>query len=292
MLVAMTEACAEHGAAEVTVARVVQRAAVSRRTFYEIFEDREECLLAAVDHAVAGLEESLRAASAAERSWSARMRAALAALLLELQSEPGLARLCIVETLKAGPVVLERRRQLLDVLVAAVDEGRGESKRSLLLPPLTAEGVVGGALAVLHARLLEDSGRPLLELLNPLMAMIVHPYLGQAAALRELSSAVSAVDPVGRAGVADPFKGLPIRFTYRTTRVLATIASTPSASNREVAEAAGIADEGQMSRLLRRLEKCELIENRGEGRVKGEPNAWRLTERGAAVHHTLDVRRA
>jgi DNA-binding MarR family transcriptional regulator len=88
-------------------------------------------------------------------------------------------------------------------------------------------------------------------------------------------------------GVKDPFKGLSIRFTYRTARVLATIAEDSGASNRMIAENAGIADDGQMSRLLRRLQGAGLIENLGEGHTRGEPNAWWLTERGEAIHATL-----
>ncbi|MGA7704589.1 MAG: helix-turn-helix domain-containing protein, partial [Solirubrobacteraceae bacterium] len=82
----------------------------------------------------------------------------------------------------------------------------------------------------------------------------------------------------------------PIRFTYRTALVLGTIAEEPGASNRHVAERAGIVDEGQVSRLLRRLQDCELIENRGDGHARGEPNAWSLTERGEAIHAAIDTK--
>ena len=71
--------------------------------------------------------------------------------------------------------------------------------------------------------------------------------------------------------------------------MLDTIASEPGASNRHIADTSGIADEGQMSRLLRRLEGCELIENEGEGHTKGEPNAWALTERGQAIQAAIAV---
>jgi hypothetical protein len=57
-----------------------------------------------------------------------------------------------------------------------VDEGRSESKTAP--PPLTAQSTVGGAVSVIHTRVLEENPRPLAELLNPLMSMIVHPYLG------------------------------------------------------------------------------------------------------------------
>jgi len=117
--------------------------------------------------------------------------------------------------------------------------------------------------------------------------MIVQPYLGPAAAQKELERpAVTAVGEAPRVP-ADPFKDLPIRVTYRTARVLATIAADPGASNRYIGTAAGAPDQGQVSKLLGRLQRSGLIENYGAGHASGEPNAWRLTPRGQAVHAAL-----
>lgn len=74
-----------------------------------------------------------------------------------------------------------------------------------------------------------------------------------------------------------------MRLTYRTVQVLIVIAAKPGASNREIADRSGISDQGQISKLLTRLQRLELVENRGEGQPKGAPNAWHLTERGARV---------
>ena len=236
------------------------------------------------------------------------MYAARSRLLLEqLDGEPDVARLCIVEAPRAGHQMLERRRDVLEALATAVDDGRAQTRSGAGPPPLTAQGVVGGVLSVIHARLIEsspsstagsqgngraksgDGASALVDLTNPLMAMIVHPYLGPIAAQKELERPAPSAPPSSPRGGADPFKGLPIRFTYRTARVLDTIASEPGTSNRHIADTSGIADEGQMSRLLRRLEGCELIENQGEGHTKGEPNAWALTERGQAIQAAIAV---
>jgi AcrR family transcriptional regulator len=314
LLLAIGEVVAGSGLEAATVGRVCEQAGVSRRTFYELFEDREACLLAAFDQAIARIVEKVVPIFRCECRWRERVLGALSALLVQLDCEPEVAHLCVVEVPRAGPELLERRRRVLEVLAAAVDEGRGETRGAAEAPPLTAQGVVGGALSVIHARLLAiprpgecpgpDAGAvrageatrgdctsaSLVELTGPLMAMIVHPYLGPAAARRELERpAPTTLPPAPRNG-ADPFKGLPIRFTYRTARVLSTIASDPGASNRHIADSSGIADEGQMSRLLRRLHSCGLIENRGEGHTRGEPNAWTLTERGEAIHTAIAVR--
>jgi chromosome segregation and condensation protein ScpB len=78
-----------------------------------------------------------------------------------------------------------------------------------------------------------------------------------------------------------------MRLTYRTVRVLIAVAANPGASNRRIAEAAGVADQGQISKLLTRLEHLGLIENVGEGSARGEPNAWNLTAKGAEVEHAI-----
>jgi AcrR family transcriptional regulator len=287
LLLAMSELLGEVGVEDATVGRVSKRAGVSRRTFYEVFEDREECFLAALDQALERIAGEVALTYARPGKWSVRVRAALAALLEHFDAHPGVARMCVIETLRAGPGVLERRRRVLGVLAVAVEEGRTEARQEHGPLPLTAEGVVGGALAVIHARLLEAGHGPLAELVNPLTAMVVHPYLGAAAARRELERPAAKTVVVVADGMKDPFKGLSIRFTYRTARVLATVAEDSGASNRMIAESAGIGDDGQMSRLLRRLQEAGLIENLGEGHTRGEPNAWWLTDRGEAIHATL-----
>jgi AcrR family transcriptional regulator len=291
-----------------SVARVCAGAGVSRRTFYEQFEDREHCFLALFDDALARATLVAQTAVGERSGWRERVRAGLCALLLFVSEEPALGSLLVVEALGGGPKVLERRAQALDVLRGVVDEGRVEARAGQEPPPpLTAEGVVGAVLSVLHARLLEhgavdpvangSSPAPgsLIGLLNPLMGMIVLPYLGRAAAARELARAVprrparvSGALRAPRAMVpSDPLDGLDMRLTYRTLRVLSAIASQPGASNRQVGEAAGIHDQGQISKLLARLERLGLIHNAGQGQPRGEPNAWTLTTRGTEVQTAL-----
>jgi AcrR family transcriptional regulator len=313
LLLAFAEVLAEHGLEDAGVGRVCKRAGVSRRTFYDLFDDREACFVAVLDAAIERLSQSVLPAYAHEGRWRERVRGALAALLAFFDGEPALARACLIETLKAGPAVIERRRRVLDALTVAVDEGRSESKDGAGPPPLTAQSTVGGAVSVIYARVLacpppamggprtshrgrqagEDSLRPLGDLLNPLMSMIVHPYLGSAAARRELDRPVPQTAHASNGDaprcVQDPFKDLPIRITFRTARVLATIAAQTDASNREIGDAAGVADQGQISKLLRRLAGYGLIENHGEGHTKGEPNAWRLTERGHAIQRAIEL---
>lgn len=143
-------------------------------------------------------------------------------------------------------------------------------------------------LTIVHARLRSDPQR-LSILVNQLMWTIVLPYLGPAAAARELRRRVSEPAPDSPALTSPPLRPPRLRLTYRTSRVLETIALAPGASNIEIGEAAGITDQGQTSKLLARLARLELIENFGAGQPEGAANAWRLTEAG--VEFELAIRR-
>src|SRR3977135_679977 len=81
VLAAMTEVAAERGAANVSVGHVVARSGVSRRTFYELFDDREDCFLAAFDDTLEHVAASVIAAYEAPGAWRTKIRAALTALL-------------------------------------------------------------------------------------------------------------------------------------------------------------------------------------------------------------------
>jgi AcrR family transcriptional regulator/DNA-binding MarR family transcriptional regulator len=290
ILSAMGEVAAERGAGAVTVAHVVARAGVSRRTFYDLFEDREACFLAAFQEALGRVAGMVLPAYRGSGSWRERTRAALWALLVFFDAHPAAARLCVVEALAAGPRALERRQEVVRLLIAAVDEGRAEvPKGSRQPPPLAADGVVGAVLSVIHARLLQPMHKPLAGLLGELMGMVALPYLGPAGARREIERPTPPSLPTQIESASDPLGELDMRITYRTVRVLMTIAANPGASNREVAAQAGISDQGQVSKLLGRLEHLGLARNTGIGAVKGAPNAWRLTSRGEQVERAIHV---
>jgi AcrR family transcriptional regulator len=286
LLAGMAEVAAQRGVGTVTVAHIVARSGVSRRTFYELFNDREDCLLAALDQAIGRASAAVLPAYASSERWRERMRSALGALLQFCDEEPALARLCVVESLGAGPRALERRTGIVRILIAAVDEGRSAARPGKDAPPLTAEGVVGAVLAVIHARLLEPDRQPLSPLTPALTSMIVAPYLGSASAEQELHKPAPPLKTKSRPR-KDPLDGLDMRLTYRTVRVLIAIGANPHLSNRGVAAASGIADQGQISKLLTRLQNLGLIANRGAGQVKGAPNAWALTPKGVDVERSM-----
>jgi AcrR family transcriptional regulator len=293
ILNAMAEVASERGAGAASVAHIVARAGVSRRTFYDLFDDREDCFLAAFEEAVAQAARTVIPAYDGQTRWRERIRAGLLALLVFCEEEPALARLCVVEALAAGSRALQRRGEVLDRLLWAVDQGRAERPvRVPEPPPLAAEGAVGAVLAVIHRRLVGGGSEPLTALLGELMSAIVLPYLGSSAAQKELQRAAPQIKKIKKSMHGDPLEGLDMRITYRTVRVLIVIGSRPCASNREIATEAGIADQGQVSKLLARLQSLGLVCNDGAGHAKGAPNAWVLSPRGLEVERAIRVQSA
>jgi AcrR family transcriptional regulator len=288
----------EVGYVNASVAHITSRARVSRRTFYELFADREQCLLAAFEDVLGLLGRELAAARLDGLPWRERVRLGLWTVLSFFEREPALARLCVVESLQGDAALLARRAEVLESLAAFVDAGREQGAKGAQATPLTAEGLVGATLSILYTRVQRRDSEPLTALLGELMGLIVLPYLGAAAAKRELARPLptSTTAPRKRAGgeerfADDPFAGVTMRLTYRTMRVLECVASEPGASNRRVGALAEVPDQGQISKLLSRMERLGLLVNTGKARPKGEANAWELTELGERVirHLNLDT---
>jgi AcrR family transcriptional regulator len=274
----------DRGWESVTVSGIIGRAGISRQAFYRLFNSREECLVAVLEQAVEQATARVGAAYDSRARWVDRVRAGLLALLELFDEQPELAELCVLTAVAAPHATLAHRKKILDTLAAILDEGREEPRAVPTPSPLAAEAAIGGALAVLHRRLLQRERQGLVELLNPLMAIVVLPYLGVAAAADEMKRpAPRAVARVSRGGGRQPLDGLNIRLTYRTMRVLTTIAAQGGLSNLEVSRRAGITDQGQISKLLARLASIGLVENIGAGRSSGLQNAWRLTPKGMQV---------
>jgi len=305
----MAEEVAIHGASSLTVALLIARARVSRRLFYEQFADIEDCFLASFDWGVGQSRAAVVEAVDAERNWREQIRSGLAALLRFFDQQSLLAQLCVVHAAGGGLRVVERRAQAMAELCEAVDRGRTETSSARAPGGMVAEGVVGAVVAVLYTRLLargpgaaggfagpSEGESALIELHGELMNLIVLPYLGAAVAARELgrsappptrSATPPPVQPVGAGGPEEPAA----RLTYRTVRVLRAIAELPAASNREVAERAGIVDQGQISKILTRLEYQGLVANRrGPSAARGTPNSWWLTDSGEALEHEVSQR--
>jgi AcrR family transcriptional regulator len=274
---------------------VARRAGVSETVLFDVFPTVEECYRAAFEEGLDRLSRTVDDARAREQAWLERVRSGVVALLGFFDDEPSWAHLLLGEASIAGTQALRYEQRLLGVITGLLgDAGPNALNEPATPSQMTAELVAGGAFAVIRARALQESGETLVELAPPLMAFIVTPYLGEVAARAELEGrpacrgeSPEARSEIARAQALSRAGELPIRATHRTTLVLRAIAGAPYSTNREVAQAAGLVDEGQASKLLARLERQGVIENVGIGAVRGEPNAWLLTPSGRRAFELL-----
>jgi AcrR family transcriptional regulator len=189
LILAMLKAAAELGYRETNVQDVIDRAGVSRPTFYEHFANKEDCFLAAFDVSAQRLREKLEAA--AEKGgdvWRDRIRYALEALLQFASTEPETARTLIVEARAGSAKAVLRRVEMLDRFADCLEtQARELLPYSASTSALTASGVVGGVESLLYSRLCKGEHAELEALLPSLMYFVVLPYEGHEAAGEELA---------------------------------------------------------------------------------------------------------
>jgi AcrR family transcriptional regulator len=184
LIVAMLSAAADLGYLETNVQDVIDRAGVSRPTFYEHFSNKEDCFLAAFDTSADRLRKKVAAATRKGGDvWRARVQFGLEALLDYAQREPATARTMVVEARAASAAAVKRRVELMDEFARCLQDQAAE-----LLPSgaadnaMTAAGIVGGVESLLYSRLCKHEYDQLEELLPSLMYFVVLPYEGHEAA--------------------------------------------------------------------------------------------------------------
>jgi AcrR family transcriptional regulator len=183
MLVAMAGALAEEGYARATVSDVLSRAKVSRRTFYEQFGDKDDCLYAAYDDAEkrAWVAAAEAVAAAPADDWPARVHAAVGALLDFVAAEPDVARLFTLEARAAGPEMAVRHAAALDRIAATLQAGnrpeREPSGRPLPDLPDTTERTLVANVAALIGSYVISGATDLLPGLEPQLGEhLLSPY--------------------------------------------------------------------------------------------------------------------
>jgi AcrR family transcriptional regulator len=182
---AMIEVVSERGYPETRVVDVIGVAGVSRKTFYELFESKEDCFLAAYDVLLENLlgDATNAFASKPGAPWAERVAAALEALLEHLAVHPDEARFAIVEVLAAGPKALGRRDAALRQFTGFLESGRSET--TVELPGITALAVAGGINELLYSEILHGAITRLPSRLPDLMFWVTLPFLGAEGATAE-----------------------------------------------------------------------------------------------------------
>jgi AcrR family transcriptional regulator len=184
LIAGLAEAIAAKGYPGTTIADIASHAAVSRRTFYEHFANKDELFIAAYETVMAELRERIETGFEGAEDWAHGIKAGIAAMLAFLAAEPDLARLAMVEPLVAGPEVVERYDAAIESFVPYFRGGReGRSPETLeSLSPATEEGLAGGMVSLISRRILSGQAAELESLLPDLVEFVLTPYLGSAEA--------------------------------------------------------------------------------------------------------------
>lgn len=191
LLEAAVQVAAEKGVAEMTIAEMTTHAGVSRTTFYELFDDKIGCYLAAHDDAVERLLRAVVDAYESERRWPERVAAGLAALLDGLAADPALAKLAMVDVGTAGPAAQRRHRAIVQRMAPLFEEGRDFAPGGRSLPANTSRMAIGSVSGMIADEVLAGNATGLRELLSDLLFATLVAYIGPDAAATE-------VDRIGR----------------------------------------------------------------------------------------------
>jgi AcrR family transcriptional regulator len=181
LLNGLVEAVAEHGYNATTISRITAAAKISRRTFYEYFEGKEDCFLAAYEMIEAHVLDSMLAAPGAGEPWPDRARVRLAAMLDVLARDAAVSRIFLIEPLAAGGEVATRDREAMQLLAATL---RPEPPPSELDMEVRDQALIGGIATLIVRRLNAGGAQRLPELLPDLVELALAPYLGREEAKR------------------------------------------------------------------------------------------------------------
>jgi AcrR family transcriptional regulator len=195
MLAAMVQAVAEKGYARVAVADVVQRAGVSRKTFYEQFANKEDCFLAAYDDGVDALLAAIDEALAAlVPDWLAGARRAVEVYLETMAASPAFARAFLIEALGAGDAALRRRDVVQERFAAQLEAVHRRARADIPaipdVPPHTFRAAVGAVNELVTAHVLERGADTLPELADAILDMHLALLVGRELAARLRSESV------------------------------------------------------------------------------------------------------
>jgi AcrR family transcriptional regulator len=184
LIAGLATAVAEKGYRATTITDITKEARVSRRVFYENFEGKEECFLAAFGVVVGHIRELATEAAEPDDEWPARAVAAARAVLAFFAEEPDLARLCLVESQAAGPVVAARFHETVAEAVPYLEQGRGERPEARDLPPTTEDSTLGALVLLAGRKVAAGEAAQLGDLFPEFAEFILAPYIGAEDAAR------------------------------------------------------------------------------------------------------------
>jgi TetR/AcrR family transcriptional regulator len=184
LLSGAAQALAEHGYAAMSVEHVLLSAGVSRTAFYENFDNKRACVLAAHEEAFGRLSGELVRACAAESQWPRKVARAIGAAIAFVTRAPEEAQLLAIEAVAADPVLASRVLDSNDFLVGLLRNGRERCPEAATLPELTERALIGAATSIIGSRLLSGEADRLPALEPQLVQLMLMPYVGSEEARR------------------------------------------------------------------------------------------------------------
>jgi AcrR family transcriptional regulator len=207
ILAAVAETTAARGYARMSVEDVVRGAGVSRRTFYELFPNKDQVFLEAYDQVANLLLAGVKAAYEGETGFSARVTAGFRAFLELLEASPAFARMCIVEVMAAGPEAVAKRTAVMGEFAKLIEENAASVLDSHgRVPAMHAQTIVAGAYEAVYRMIAADDTDRLSTLLPDLVESALLPYVGeeeagaQKQAIIEADAAAASGDLTAGAG--------------------------------------------------------------------------------------------
>jgi AcrR family transcriptional regulator len=190
LITALILTLADVGYQKTTVSMIGRRAAVSKSDFYKHFDSKDECFLAAYDHATDRIRGTVLDACAETppTEWTARVRAGVGALLTLLADEPPLSTIVLAEGLRAGRGIYDRYQAAVESFVPLLREGAPDPPGAAPVPQATDEAVVGGVAALLSRRVVAGETEDLTKLIPDILEFVLAPHLGTEGARRIISA--------------------------------------------------------------------------------------------------------
>jgi AcrR family transcriptional regulator len=217
---AMVAIVGERGYGPTTVEHVIRRAAVSRKTFYDLYASLADCFLgsfeaelAAWTHEIAAGYSAAKATEAEADPTEARVRAGLLALLDQVRNDPAGARLLLVEALACNPQGIRRVSDLVEELRELVNDALADERGEPQVPAVASLCLAAGIIELVANRAINENAEPLLELadlVDPLVSWVLSYRstaarigLAQAQALPSLSEPLWAKTTATTAAAGD-----------------------------------------------------------------------------------------
>lgn len=193
LLAAVAEVAAEHGYNKSTIAQITAAASVSRRTFYEHFDGKEACFIAAFDAVDDYLVRRLAERIAGHSEWPDQVAATLVEVLRFFASRPILARLCLVESVAVGEGMASRRERTVGRLVELLRLGREQRSGGRQPGEGIEEALAGGIITLISRRVVAGEADQLEGFAPGIVEFALAPFVGIEVAGEVAAAAVRPI---------------------------------------------------------------------------------------------------